>query len=50
MKHEHDWLRVRAVVTVINDPDAHKKDGTYNAVCACGAKAWLHWPEPRFKT
>ena len=47
MSCEHDWKRVYPVVCVVNDPLAQAKGGeTYNAVCECGAKAWLHWPEP----
>lgn len=47
----HAWKRAAPVVVVVNDPLAAVKGGeTYNAVCRrCGAKAWLHWPEPRFR-
>lgn len=54
MKHEHHWKRVQAVVTAAGASLAFAgskpmgRAGTYNAECACGARAWLHWPEPRF--
>ena len=49
MKHKHEWKRVAPVVVVIGDPLglARVGESTHNAVCLCGAKAWLHWPEPK---
>jgi hypothetical protein len=42
----HDWVRMRPVVVVINDPERVAKGGvTCNARCArCGHVAWAHWP------
>ena len=47
----HVWKRVPPVVVTVNDPLATVKGGeTYNAECPrCGARAWLHWPEPAYK-
>jgi hypothetical protein len=49
---QHAWRRsARPVVVVVNDPLAREKGGeTYNAECRrCGARAWLHWPEPVYR-
>lgn len=41
--HTHEWRAVPAVIVTIADPFVDAKGGeTYNAECACGARAWLH--------
>lgn len=47
----HAWKRVPPfVVTVLDEPEVRDRLETYNAECSrCGARAWLHWPEPVYK-
>ena len=48
---QHVWKRVPpVVVTVLDEPEVRDRFETYNAECPrCGARAWLHWPEPVYK-
>lgn len=50
MKHEHTWRRAGPFVVPVGEAARYGTSETYNAECStCGAKAWLHWPEPRYK-
>ena len=51
MSHEHEWKRVPPRVVPIGEAYRYgHSNETYNAYClTCGVRAWLHWPEQRYK-